>query len=243
MYPHELMEMILYYSKPQGDTNPCAHALLERFGSIKGVLDAPYDELVAVDGVGEHTAIMLKLLPEIYKCYERDMHQKSKPYNNLGRIVSFLHPKFVGATKERMYLLLLNNRMDLIDCVLISEGTVNRCEVLLRLISEKVHAKNASYAVIAHNHPNGIARSSNADEMITNNVFHYLHAIDVVLLEHLIFTETQFYPVIKRSLVDEYADYTMSEQARRKVAEGFYNIDDKSFSFEKHFDLKEEWSK
>ena len=65
--PHEILELLLYYSKPQGDTNPCAHALMERFGGWKEIFKAPPEELMAVEGVGEHTAALLRLLPEIYR--------------------------------------------------------------------------------------------------------------------------------------------------------------------------------
>lgn len=43
---HELLELLLYYAIPQRDTNPIAHALIERFGSLQAVLSAPAEELL-----------------------------------------------------------------------------------------------------------------------------------------------------------------------------------------------------
>jgi DNA repair protein RadC len=51
--PHQILEMMLYYSSPRIDTNELAHALIDKFGSIKDVIDAPYDALTSVDGIGQ----------------------------------------------------------------------------------------------------------------------------------------------------------------------------------------------
>ena len=42
---HEVLELLLFYAIPRGDTNKIAHQLLERFGSFSGVCDAPIEEL------------------------------------------------------------------------------------------------------------------------------------------------------------------------------------------------------
>ena len=60
---HRVLELLLFYSIPQGDVNGLAHTLIERFGTLSGVLDASEDELRKVPGVGEHTAVLLKLMP------------------------------------------------------------------------------------------------------------------------------------------------------------------------------------
>lgn len=238
-HKHELVEMLLFYSKPQGDTNPCAHALMEHFGGVKGMFEASIDELKQVDGVGEHTACLIKLLPELYRVYEREMHEKTKTYNTISKIIQFLHPYFVGCNVERTYLLMLNNRMNLIDCALISQGTVNRCEILLRLIGEKVHAKKAAYVVLAHNHPNGSAQPSRSDISTTRTVYHHLEEIKVPLLEHLIFTETEFYPILKKSL-DIISPFFDPSQPQTEMSDYFYNVDENRFRFPKLFDDDDE---
>ena len=52
--PHEVLELILFYAIPQRNVNPLAHRLLDTFGSLHGVLDAPVEELQKVEGVGEY---------------------------------------------------------------------------------------------------------------------------------------------------------------------------------------------
>ena len=61
-YEHQILELILFYSIPQGDTNPLAHRLINRFGSLMCVLSASYEELLSIKGVGDATATWLKTL-------------------------------------------------------------------------------------------------------------------------------------------------------------------------------------
>ncbi len=71
---HEILELLLTYAIPQRDVNPLAHALITRFGSLSGVLDAGEHELMQVDGIGKNAASLLCLMPELLGAY-----QKSNP--------------------------------------------------------------------------------------------------------------------------------------------------------------------
>ena len=68
---HEILEMLLYYSKSRGDTNETAHLLLERFGRIDNIFEAVPDELMEIDGVGLHSSILLQLIRESARRYTR----------------------------------------------------------------------------------------------------------------------------------------------------------------------------
>lgn len=62
--PHEIIEFLLCYAIPRQDVNDLAHALIRRFGSVKGVLNAEMNELTRVEGVGRRTAQFLMLMGE-----------------------------------------------------------------------------------------------------------------------------------------------------------------------------------
>ena len=62
--------LVAYITNARRDTNGIAHALLERFGSFAGVLEASEEELCRVPGVGPASARMLHLLPEVSRYYE-----------------------------------------------------------------------------------------------------------------------------------------------------------------------------
>ena len=62
---HEALELLLYYAIPRRDTNPIAHALMDRYGSLPAVLSAPVEDLKKVEGIGENAAVLLKLVPQL----------------------------------------------------------------------------------------------------------------------------------------------------------------------------------
>ena len=196
--PHELIEMLLFYGKPQGNTNPCAHELMERFGGIKGILEASIPELMTVHGIGEHTAILIKLIAEILRRYSMELRVPIKCYDTLSKLGTYLRSKFIAQPNERLYMMVLNNRMNLLDCVLLSEGTVNNSGVPLRRMQECIFAKKGVNIVLAHNHPDGLAIPSRADFDITDTIYTHFSALDINLVEHLIFTDERFYPIMQK---------------------------------------------
>src|SRR6202049_3412899 len=59
---YELLEMVLFTAQPRGDMKPAAKALLKKFGSFAEVMHAPEALLREVDGIGDASAIQLKLI-------------------------------------------------------------------------------------------------------------------------------------------------------------------------------------
>ena len=62
---HEALELLLYYAIPRQDTNPIAHRLMDRYGSLTAVLSAPAEDLKKVEGIGESAAVLLKVAGQI----------------------------------------------------------------------------------------------------------------------------------------------------------------------------------
>ena len=67
---HNILELLLFYCIPQRDTNPLAHQLIQRFGSVSGVLEADVEQLKEIEYIGENAAILLRLVGEICQSYE-----------------------------------------------------------------------------------------------------------------------------------------------------------------------------
>ena len=194
---HELLEFLLYYTIPRVDTNPTAHALLAELESIRAIMDASADELCRVKGVGPNSALLFDLMIEFLRRYEAD-HYKTKPiYNTELEAVHYLRPKFCGLNVERVYMMLLDNSMSLIDCVLLSEGNVNCSEASIRKITEIVLNKKVSSVILAHNHPNGLAVPSSEDKHLTDTLHAHLGMLGVILVEHFLFAGTNYLPIMK----------------------------------------------
>lgn len=191
---YKMLELLLYYSNPRKDTNPLAHVLMEQFGSLSGVLDALPEELKKVEGVGEQTAVLLKITKEISSRYAAARVKPSKkPVTTSEDIYQLLHPYFFGATAEKIYVLCLDSRNRCLGVRLINEGTVNTSAIVVRKLIEAALSLNAVGVVLAHNHPNGWAKPSRADEVSTDEVEATLRAVNVRLLDHVVFDDESMY--------------------------------------------------
>ncbi|MBE6571193.1 MAG: hypothetical protein E7656_02960 [Ruminococcaceae bacterium] len=191
---HEVLEMLLFYALPRKDTNAIGHALIDRFGSISAVFDASIEALCSVQGISEHTAILLKMMPQLVGVYLYDLDREGNKvkyfdYNEMGR---FFVSKFVGKQTEALYAAYFDNGMHLIDCTLISDGEVNGSHMSVRKVVSGALANDASFVVLAHNHPKGTVLPSDSDITATNVCKAALNVVDVVLYEHYIISGTRY---------------------------------------------------
>lgn len=182
---HNVLELLLFYSIPQKDTNETAHYLLNRFGSISEVFEAPVSELMQVEGVGERSAVLISLIPQIFRRYTASKADISK-INGISEIAKFVSKCFVGMTSEHFLLICVDNKGNMLNHHFVSEGTVDSSSVDLRKIIQILVGSNATAAVIAHNHPRGNSNPSKSDLKTTLTVATALKPIGVKLLDHVI---------------------------------------------------------
>ena len=195
--PHEVLELLLTYAIPRIDVNDQAHALIDRFGSVAGVMDATEKELRDVKGIGPEAARFLKMLPAVFRHYQLSGCDGRETYDTVAKLGDYLRALYTGVTVERVYLILLDNGLKLIDCITLGEGSVNCSSVTVRTIAEHAFRGNAAAVVLAHNHPHGLAIPSGADLEVTQTVECALETIGVPLLEHLIVTENSYAPILR----------------------------------------------
>ena len=193
---HEKLEYLLFYTIPRENTNPIGHRLMERFGSFSAVLNANVSELCKVDGVGEKSAVFLHLIPQVAECYASDKTLHGSVLSDSGALGEYLVGRFVGSTVEKMLLLCLNNKYELICEHEISRGNVNRTALDARKILEIALANNASCVVLAHNHPAGVCIPSSADIENTKRLFDLLAAVDIRLVEHYVIADDKYMPIL-----------------------------------------------
>lgn len=198
---HEILELLLYYAVPRRDTNPLAHRLLERFGSLSAVMDAPADVLREF-GLSANMTVLLKLIPEISRVY-MDSRRAGKELVTEENIREKILSKFVGRQKEIVVLMLLNGRGQELFCDVVSRGSVNASEIYVRKLIELAVKYNASLAVLAHNHPSGLALPSGKDIAATKKIKAALKLIGVRLTDHIIVTDND---CVSMAQIDDYFD-------------------------------------
>ena len=188
----QALELLLGFVIARKDVNPLAHALLDRFGSLSGVLDAPAGELMKVPGIGENTAVMLSVMPQLMRRYTIGKNKTGTILNTTTKAGSYLLPFFFGAKDEQVYLLCLDAKCKVLDCRKLFTGSVNTVGVSVRRIVEEALRRNATSVILAHNHTSGIALPSREDEETTNMVQAALEAVGIRLADHMVMVEDDF---------------------------------------------------
>jgi len=189
---HEVLELLLYYVIPQGDVNPLAHALMDRFGSLSGVLSAPVEMLTQVKGVGERTAVLLRLVPMAAQKARLAEIEQELNLNTWDRIGDYLLELFSQERNEVVYQLCLDRKGKLLSCKRLNEGSASAVNLDIRKIVENALLSSASSVILAHNHPSGIALPSGPDRSATEQAQAALAAIGVQLTDHIVVADHDY---------------------------------------------------
>ena len=184
-----VLELLLFYALPRQDTNPLAHKLIDRFGSFQDVIDAPYDELLSVSGVGENVATLLKLIPAVCKRYTRSKQKRKMSYTRYEDLEDFVIPLFSFDSEETLFLICMDSGNRITYCEPLNKGQLDSVYIEPRDVVRVAMNARASRVVLAHNHPSGVAMPSTSDIALTFSLKEALGLFNIELLDHFIVAE------------------------------------------------------
>ena len=198
---HEILELLLSYAIPRKDVNPLAHQLIDHFGGLGNVLYADIDDLCQVKGVGEHTAVLLTLLPKVMQNVQIQQMGERPMLSTPEEAVKYLKQLFIGRKTEAFYVLLLDNQHRLLHAEKISEGSHCEATVEPRSVVQSCLKSGAAAVILAHNHPGGSVRPSSDDLRVTEELEKALSYINVDCIDHIIIAQESSYGIrSKRSV-------------------------------------------
>lgn len=181
------LELLLFYAVARRDTNPLAHALLDQFGSLDGVFSASVEELCRVEGVGESTAVLIRLVPELYRRSELVKNKRElKIIDSTAAAGRLAEACFAGENCERFLLFCLDSRKALKKQEEVSRGVINSVTVDIRRVAEIALNNRSSACIVAHNHPDGDVFPSEEDKQVTRQLSNALSVLGIPLLDHII---------------------------------------------------------
>lgn len=191
-----ILELLLFYCVPRQDTNPLAHRLLARFGSLQRVLDSTAEELEKVEGVGENISTFLTLIPSVHRVCRMRREETVKIINSYDDGGKYLFPYLADRKNENVYLLCLDAKRKVLSCDKVGEGSINSANISIRRIVEVALASNATAVVLGHNHPSGIAVPSAEDICTTQYVAKALKSMDIELVDHIVTADDDYISMV-----------------------------------------------
>lgn len=183
---HRILELLLFYGIPRKDTNPIAHELINKFGSLTGVIDASYDDLASTKGMTKNAATLIKTIMPIARRYQNDKYKPNYIFKNIDEIGDYLIDKFLGRENETFAVVCLDTAGKLLNFNLLNQGMGDTVGITWRDIATVVLNQNAPCVIIAHNHTSGNALPSEADLEMTRVLKKSLAQLGTRLLDHII---------------------------------------------------------
>ena len=210
----EKLEFILYYAISRKDTNPIAHKLLDEFKTFDKVLEAPIESLARIDGLGEHSAILLHLFLDVVNEYGKN---KCATYiSSTSQAKKYADNLYKGVFVEQFYVICLCTNNKVLLCKKINSGTASEVNVSMKQITSLVMANNCERVILAHNHPNGQASPSDEDISFTARLVANCIMNDIEIIDHIIvgsdkqfsFEESGILAELKRDAIRKFSKHS-----------------------------------
>ncbi|MXW02723.1 MAG: DNA repair protein RadC [Holophagales bacterium] len=185
---HEVVELLLTLAIPRRDVKQPAKALLSRFGSLSGIMDATPAELREVEGIGEAAVVALHVIREAAVLYLRQTSEGVEVLIDPERLHDFWRMRIGGLKHEVFAVAYLDSGHRLLrDGVeMLQEGTVDRAAVYPRRVVERALRRQAAGLVLAHNHPNGNVQPSEHDRLVTRAIVLAAETVGLRVVDHVI---------------------------------------------------------
>jgi DNA repair protein RadC len=199
---HEMLEILLFAMVPRIDTNPIAHRLINTFGSIKDVFSVSVEELSQVQGVGKKTAQQIYFLGEIFNRIEKSKKHGIK-LSCFEKVKQEIEDLFNDETKEKFYLFLLDKNYKKLATIDFSDKEETSVNLEVSVLAKYFALYKPKHAIIAHNHPSGLAEPSANDDLSTKKINLLCMAHGVNFADHVIYGKGNVYSYKQSGKLDE----------------------------------------
>lgn len=200
----EKLEFLLFFSIAQKDTNPLAHHLINEFGNFDQVLEAPFERLKSVKGVGEHTAIFISSLIQVINAYGRC--KCTDEINGTNSAKEFAQNLLKGKCTEEFYALALNVSNRVVAIKRLNKGSASEVTVNIRNVTDTAISNQCDRILLIHNHPKGPAYPSDEDVGFTTQILCSCVLNGIELLDHIIASPEGAFSFEESGVLDQVKD-------------------------------------
>ena len=182
----ELVAIILRVGYQGTNAVELGRQVIKRFGSLRGMMEAPVTALQEIKGLKGAKAAQLAAALEIARRAQLPDGRERVTLRKTAKAVDYLTTRLHGLPDEHFRGLYLNRQSVLLEDALLATGTVDQVRPAIRDVVAKALQANASAMILGHNHPSGAAEASESDRMFTADVLAALRPIGITLLDHII---------------------------------------------------------
>ena len=203
MADYEVVELLLTLAVPRKDVKEPAKKLIQHFGNLKNILDAPVEELRKIESIGTVTPIALKIIKAAATLYLQQSVENREVLSQPDKIADFWRMRIGGLNNEVFQVGYLDSGYRLMrdGIETLEEGTIDRANVYPRKMIETALRHGAASLILAHNHPNGNIQPSEQDKILTQAFVLAAEAVQLKIVDHLIVSADDVFSFRKAGLL------------------------------------------
>jgi len=201
---YEIIELLLTLGTPRQDCKTQAKEALKRFKTLRGVLEAEFNELQEINGIGPHNVFGIKFVQEVSRRFLKDKMISQPVCHSSKDVFDYLYHALRDSKKEKFKVLFLNAKNRILEERTLFEGTVDSSVVYPREIMEKALKHGASSLIFVHNHPSGDPMPSESDKDITKELIFAAHIMQIKVLDHIIIGNNCYFSFADKGLIEDY---------------------------------------
>ncbi|MDD5038638.1 MAG: DNA repair protein RadC [Dehalococcoidales bacterium] len=203
-HDYEIVELLLSLGTPRRDCKQQAKEAIKRFKTLRGVLEAPPEELQQIDGIGPHSAFGIKLVQEVAREFLKEKIIDKPIYKSAQEIFDYLYHSMRDLKKEVFKVIYLNSQNQIIETEDLFQGTVNASAVSPREIIESAIKYSAVSLIFVHNHPSGNPEPSPSDKELTRELVYAGGVMQIKVLDHIIIGNNKYFNFAGAGLIEKY---------------------------------------
>lgn len=201
---YEIVELLLTLGTPRKDCKQMSKEAIKKFKSLRGILEAPSEELLKIKGIGFHNTFGIKFVQEVARKFLKEKTLKRPICKASEEVFAYLYHTMRDLDYEVFKVIMLSGQNEIVDIVDIFKGTLTSSAIYPREIIKQVLKYSAPAVVFVHNHPSGEPKPSMEDKRITRDLISAANIMDVKVFDHIIIGDNCYYSFADNSLIDQY---------------------------------------
>ena len=213
---YEIVELLLTLGTPRKDCKPQAKEAITRFKTLRGVLEAPPDELRRIKGITAHNAFVIKFMQEITREFLKAQVLDKSYCRSSREVFDYLYHSMRDLRKEIFKVMFLDSQNRVVVIEDLFEGTLNASAIYPREIIQGAVKHNAAALIFVHNHPAGNPQPSDNDKRITQDLVFAGNIMQLKVLDHIIIGDNRYFSFADAGLIEEYnSDFLTLKEGKR----------------------------
>jgi DNA repair protein RadC len=201
---YEIVELLLTLGTPRQDCKPQAKEAIKKFKTLRGILEAPPEELRKIKGITAHNTFVIQFMQEIARQFLKEQ-VLDKPYCRSSReVFDYLYHSMRDLKKEVFKVMFLDCQNRVVEIEDLFEGTLNTSAIYPREIIQGAVKHNSAALIFVHNHPAGNPQPSDNDKQITQDLVFAGNIMQIKVLDHIIIGENRYFSFADAGLIDGY---------------------------------------